>query len=366
MCQIAGLAVCSWADQVGGLAEPGQLTAARLRWGTLFRLPPAGWLGQPASLAGAVLEVARRTPARTENCRSNQTKRYFKLRTFAVAAGAGEQIDGWFGGDRMSGPNEELHKGLGLPTVSGFKDLVDPEHIVGVLDLECGYYMCCIGDLITCFAPRRSNDEIMTLRSRLFRYSQSEIVEGKFFAAAANQLRTDVDWYLPHTCLKMMERCRDTAPPHRSAPYSAASSAGPPAPAVEEPEIVFKTRSELKSTRRFSAPPGTGESLPLEPPLPTAAPLSEALTIEPSPQAESRATGLLASDRAPKRLLRRRAPQSASDAEGEPEVARKKRKLCPVCDMPFSNVNRHLLSEHADVAAQHVAKRGRPRGVQRS
>ena len=104
----------------------------------------------------------------------------------------------------MSVSNKKLHTELGKPNLVDFKFLIDPDNLVRMVDIECGYYMCCIGGLLSTYAPSRTGEAVMALRTQLLKYSREEIAERKRAIAVNSQLRTDIEWYLPRNAMVMV------------------------------------------------------------------------------------------------------------------------------------------------------------------
>ena len=71
-------------------------------------------------------------------------------------------------------------------------------------DIEAGYYLCCVGGVVSKLSPGRTTTEVLALRTQLVAHSREEIAGRKSMVALSSQLRTDVEWFLPHNAFAMM------------------------------------------------------------------------------------------------------------------------------------------------------------------
>ena len=226
-----------------------------------------------------------------------------KLRSFATSAmeNAGASVRGWFGGDTMSKRNEDIHRSLGKPSVAQFKAIVDPESAIGMEDIEAGYYMCAIGDVVSRFASGGTTEEVMALRGRLLSHSYLSIQAQKRAAAQADDLDPAVEWRLPHNALPMLE--------------------------VSDGVCIDLGDVERRGVKRPSPP--AAAALPVGDAPPAA--VAEAVPVP--------------------------------VAEAAVPVRKVARKDCPVCSQPQANLSRHIWLKHPGVADEHIKAIGRPRQV---
>ena len=74
-----------------------------------------------------------------------------------------------------------------------FKSVVDPEDDANIADIECFFYNCAVGDVITRFVPGRTANKIMELRDDLVKDSRADVLELKRQAAQAARVSMDVE-----------------------------------------------------------------------------------------------------------------------------------------------------------------------------